>query len=98
MIDAPSPGSGEVFDWSLADGVPDGMRLVLAGGLTSDNVGEAIARVHPWGVDVATGVEKSPGKKDPMKVRAFIAAAKAAADLPYEGDDDLPFDWEEAEL
>lgn len=96
MIDAPSPGSGEVFDWSLADGVPDGMRLLLAGGLTSSNVAEAIARVKPWGVDVATGVESSPGHKDPVKVRAFIAAAKAAAEDPYEGDDDaMPYDWEE---
>lgn len=96
MIDAPSPGSGEVFDWSLADGAPDGMRLLLAGGLNTENVAEAIARVHPWGVDVATGVEKSPGHKDPVKVRTFIAAAKAAGEEPYEGDDDLmPYDWEE---
>jgi phosphoribosylanthranilate isomerase len=95
MIDAPSPGSGEVFDWSLADGVPDGMRLVLAGGLTPGNVGEAIARVHPWGVDVVSGVEAEPGRKDPVKVRTFVAAAKAAGDVPYEGDDAMPFDWEE---
>jgi phosphoribosylanthranilate isomerase len=96
MIDAPSPGSGEVFDWSLADGVPDGMRLLLAGGLTPANVAEAIARVHPWGVDVATGVESAPGHKDPVKVRAFVAAAKAASQDPYEGDDDaMPYDWEE---
>ncbi|HUQ64366.1 MAG TPA: phosphoribosylanthranilate isomerase [Acidimicrobiales bacterium] len=96
MIDAPSPGSGEVFDWSLADGVPDGMRLLLAGGLNPSNVAEAIARVHPWGVDVATGVESAPGHKDPVKVRAFVAAAKAAGEDPYEGDDELaPYDWEE---
>ncbi|MDQ6909768.1 MAG: phosphoribosylanthranilate isomerase [Actinomycetota bacterium] len=96
MIDAPSPGSGEVFDWSLADGVPDGMRLLLAGGLTPANVAEAIARVNPWGVDVATGVESAPGHKDPVKVRAFVAAAKAASQHPYEGDDEaMPYDWEE---
>jgi phosphoribosylanthranilate isomerase len=96
MIDAPSPGSGEVFDWSLADGVPDGMRLVLAGGLTPVNVAEAVARVNPWGVDVVTGVEKTPGHKDPVKVRAFIAAAKAASPREYEGDDEaMPYDWEE---
>ncbi|HUQ62418.1 MAG TPA: phosphoribosylanthranilate isomerase, partial [Acidimicrobiales bacterium] len=96
MIDAPSPGSGEVFDWSLADGVPDGVRLLLAGGLNPSNVGEAIARVHPWGVDVATGVESAPGHKDPVKVRAFVAAAKAAGADPYKGDDELvPYDWEE---
>ena len=96
MIDAPRPGSGVVFDWSLADGVPDGMRLVLAGGLTPGNVGEAIARVHPWGVDVATGVESAPGRKDPRLVKAFVAAAKAADDDPYDPLEAAPYDWEEA--
>jgi phosphoribosylanthranilate isomerase len=96
MIDAPRPGSGQVFDWSLADGVPDGMRLVLAGGLNHHNVAEAIARVHPWGVDVATGVESVPGRKDPKRLRAFIAAAKAADDEPYDPADLAPYDWEEA--
>jgi phosphoribosylanthranilate isomerase len=95
MIDAPSPGSGQVFDWSLAEGVPDGMRLILAGGLTADNVAEAIGAVHPWGVDVCSGVETSPGIKDALKVKDFVAAAKAAAELPYEGGDDMPYDWEE---
>jgi phosphoribosylanthranilate isomerase len=78
LLDAASPGSGEVFDWSLAE-APDGIRLILAGGLTPDNVAQAIKQVHPWGVDVATGVEKSPGHKDPLKVRAFIAAARGAS-------------------
>lgn len=96
MIDAPSPGSGQVFDWRLADGVPDGVRLIVAGGLTPDNVGEAIAAVHPWGVDVCTGVETSPGIKNALKVKDFVAAAKAAGELPYEGGDELPYDWEEA--
>src|SRR4029077_866734 len=61
LLDAPTPGSGKVFDWSLAEGVPAGMRLLIAGGLTPDNVGQAIQRVRPWGVDVATGVETEPG-------------------------------------
>jgi phosphoribosylanthranilate isomerase len=79
LIDSPSPGSGQVFDWSLAEGAPSGRRIMLAGGLTPDNVADAIARVRPWGVDVSTGVESAPGRKDPRLVRAFVANAKAAA-------------------
>jgi len=95
MLDAPSPGSGQVFDWRLAEGVPDGVRFLLAGGLTADNVAEAIRRVRPWGVDVATGVEASPGKKDPRRLREFIAAAKAAEVPAYEGAEAAPYDWQE---
>ena len=94
LLDSASPGSGRVFDWSLAEGAPSGLRLMLAGGLNPANVTEAIERVQPWGVDVATGVEASPGVKDPIKLRAFINAARAAARADYEGsDDDRPFDW-----
>ena len=75
LLDAASPGSGEVFDWNLAE-APDGVRLILAGGLTPTNVAQAIAHVHPWGVDVASGVESSPGHKDAVKMRAFVAAAR----------------------
>jgi phosphoribosylanthranilate isomerase len=82
------------FDWQLAE-VPDGLRLVLAGGLTPSNVADAIAQVHPWGVDVVTGVESSPGRKDPVKVRAFVAAAKAAGARPYVPADDGPFDQDD---
>ena len=95
LLDAPSPGSGQVFDWRLAEGVPDGCRLMLAGGLTPDNVAEAIVRVHPWGVDVVSGVEASPGHKDARKVRAFVANAKAAEAPAYEGVRDGPYDWQE---
>ncbi len=106
MVDSQSPGSGKVFDWALAE-VPSGIRLMLAGGLTTANVGAAIAQVHPWGVDVATGVEASPGRKDPRKLRNFIVAARAAAhtaddtDPATDGDDelvdeaDLPFDQDD---
>ncbi len=94
MLDAPRPGSGQIFDWALAE-VPDGLRLMLAGGLTPANVSEAIARVHPWGVDVSTGVERSPGVKDPVKVRAFVAAAKATEAPDYEPTDGGPFDQDE---
>ena len=98
MLDAPSPGSGKVFDWQLTEGVPAGVRFLLAGGLTPDNVAEAIARTNPWGVDVATGVESSPGQKDPRKLRAFIAAAKATRrddDSEIEADGSEPFDWQD---
>lgn len=79
VLDAPRPGSGEVFDWSLADGVPLNRKVILAGGLTPENVAAGIKAVRPWGVDVATGVESSPGRKDPVKLRRFIQAARAAA-------------------
>jgi phosphoribosylanthranilate isomerase len=94
LLDSVSPGSGQVFDWQLAE-APDGLRLVLAGGLTPANVADAIAQVHPWGVDVVTGVETSPGRKDLVKVRAFIAAAKAAGARPYVAGDDAPFDQDD---
>jgi phosphoribosylanthranilate isomerase len=94
MIDSASPGSGQVFDWSLAEGAPSGLRILLAGGLTPDNVAEAIDRVRPWGVDVATGVESAPGIKDPTLVRRFISTAKAAEPEDYHGREDVrPFDW-----
>ena len=98
LLDSPSPGSGQVFDWRLADGVPDGVRLLMAGGLNAENVAEAIHSVRPWGVDVVTGVEASPGHKDAVKVREFIANAKHAAPAPHEPADRGagPYDWQEA--
>ena len=92
LVDAPTPGSGRLVDFSVLEGLSDASRLVLAGGLTPDNVGEAIQRVAPFGVDVSTGVEASPGVKDPRKVAAFIAAARAAAPERAEPTDE-PFDW-----
>ncbi|MCC6437564.1 MAG: phosphoribosylanthranilate isomerase [Acidimicrobiales bacterium] len=99
LIDSPTPGSGEVFDWSLAEGAPTNRRLILAGGLTPDNVAEAIERVRPWGVDVASGVEKAPGRKDALKVSRFIANAKAVPEVrPTAGRaahrGPGPFDWQ----
>jgi phosphoribosylanthranilate isomerase len=93
LVDAPAPGSGKVFDWGLVDDVAPGPRIILAGGLTPENVGGAVRRVRPWGVDVASGVEKEPGKKDALKLKAFMANARAAAPQPYLGPDDLPYDW-----
>jgi phosphoribosylanthranilate isomerase len=96
LLDAPRPGSGQVFDWSLAAEVPPNLPLILAGGLDADNVAGAINRVHPWGVDVVSGVEKAPGTKDPVKVREFIAAAKGTELPTYTNDHTGPFDWDEA--
>ena len=103
MVDSDTPGSGEVFDWSLAEGAPGGIRLLMAGGLTPDNVAMAIAKVRPWGVDVATGVEMSPGRKDPARLRAFINAAREAAPArPEPADEELaedaPYNWQEEGL
>jgi phosphoribosylanthranilate isomerase len=99
LVDSHAPGSGEMFDWSLAEGAPVNRRVILAGGLTPDNVAEAIERVKPWGVDVSTGVEDGPGRKDAIKVRDFVRNAKAAAPRRYQGDEDeRPFDWQEDEF
>jgi len=111
LVDAASPGSGRVFDWRLAEGVVDPKRLIVSGGLHADNVADAIAHLQPFGVDVASGVEAEPGRKDPAKLRAFIAAARAAAgetDVVGDGTeedgpgaegsgDGAPFDWQEDE-
>jgi phosphoribosylanthranilate isomerase len=83
LLDAFSPnqlgGTGEKFNWDLALGAQKlGRPIFLAGGLTPENVGEAIRRTRPYAVDVSSGVEAAPGKKDLNKVRAFIRAAKAA--------------------
>ena len=88
MIDSAAPGSGQVFDWVLAEGLPLTRRVILAGGLTPDNVGDAVGRVRPWGVDVSTGVEREPGRKDAGKVMRFINEAKDAA----EGDGEVQLD------
>jgi phosphoribosylanthranilate isomerase len=100
LLDAAEPGSGKVFDWSLAEGVPPGMRLMLAGGLTPDNVREAIRRVRPWGVDVASGVETEPGsgRKDARRLTRFLEEARSAG-AEVEGDgwvpaDASPYDWQ----
>jgi len=76
-------GTGRPFDWKKAERIAEEMRasnlkLVVAGGLTAENVGEAMGTLKPWGVDVSSGVEARPGKKDPEKVRAFIAAVRQA--------------------
>lgn len=75
-------GTGQTFDWTQARATvfaaQSPFKLIAAGGLTPLNVAEAIATLQPWGVDVASGVEASPGRKDPAKVRDFVTHARAA--------------------
>lgn len=72
-------GTGTVFNWDLAiEAKQFGRPVVLAGGLTADNVAHAVAKVRPFGVDVSSGVESSPGKKDGVKMEEFISRAKAS--------------------
>ncbi len=76
--DAAYGGTGHRVDWNLAAEASQLGRVILAGGLTPENVGEAMKIVRPYGVDVSSGVEANPGRKDHAKVRAFIKAAKLA--------------------
>ena len=71
-------GLGKTFDWTLLAGLNAGVPFMLSGGLDAGNVAEAIRIARPQGVDVSSGVERSPGEKDPDKIRAFIRAARAA--------------------
>jgi phosphoribosylanthranilate isomerase len=71
-------GTGTCADWDLATAIRWSRPLILAGGLTPENVGKAIRLIRPYGVDVSSGVEVRPGKKDDVKIRAFVAAAKVA--------------------
>lgn len=71
-------GTGETFSWEIVRARRGHVPVVLSGGLTPDNVAEAIAAVGPFAVDVASGIERSPGHKDPRKLRAFAAAVRSA--------------------
>jgi phosphoribosylanthranilate isomerase len=72
-------GTGEITDWSLAAEAAKSATILLAGGLTPENVAEAIKAVRPYGVDVSSGVESSPGRKDHGKVRAFLEAVRVVS-------------------
>jgi phosphoribosylanthranilate isomerase len=79
LLDTCTPalgGSGKVFDWNLVYGANAFGSIIVAGGLTAENVSEAISSLHPFGVDVASGVESHPGKKDYEKMRRFIEAVQ----------------------
>jgi phosphoribosylanthranilate isomerase len=82
LLDAYSPrspgGTGESFDWELARRHPGTPPVVLSGGLNADNVGLAIEQARPFAVDVVSGTEAAPGRKDPAKVEAFVRAVEAA--------------------
>lgn len=93
LVDAPAPGSGKMFDWSLAGELPEGLNVILAGGLNPENVAAGIHQVRPFGVDVSSGVEASPGRKDPILMKRFIEAARAAAPMDYDGGAKAPYDW-----
>ena len=78
LLDGAVPGSGRAFDWRAASSLAGHPRLIVAGGLDPDNVSRAIDAMAPYAVDVASGVEASPGRKDAAKVQAFVARAKGA--------------------
>jgi phosphoribosylanthranilate isomerase len=75
-------GTGVAWDWNafapMLQEFAKKTKVIVAGGLTPQNVTQALSALHPWGVDVVTGVEREPGKKDPEKVRAFIHAVRSA--------------------
>jgi phosphoribosylanthranilate isomerase len=81
LLDTPTPkfgGSGETFEWSAARSFPH--RMIVAGGLDATNVADVITMLRPWGVDACSRLESSPGRKDPKKIRDFVAAARAASE------------------
>ena len=76
--DGMAGGTGRTFDWDQVGAIAKERRVIVAGGLTPENVRECIARAHPFGVDVRTGIE-SDGRKDPAKMQAFVDAVRGAA-------------------
>jgi phosphoribosylanthranilate isomerase len=83
LLDAHDPlrrgGTGRTIDWSIAERIARTRRTILSGGLHADNVAEAIAAVRPYAIDVSSGVEASPGVKDPVRLKAFFDAAHGCA-------------------
>jgi phosphoribosylanthranilate isomerase len=85
LFEGPSSGIGELADWGRATELAAQTELILAGGLTTANVADAISAVRPFGVDVSSGVETSPGVKDPVKILEFVNRAREAAARLKEG-------------
>jgi phosphoribosylanthranilate isomerase len=82
LFEGPVSGIGHTSDWHVAAQLARTTQLVLAGGLNAINVADAIAAVRPFGVDVSSGVEASPGLKDPAKIHDFLRRARAATEVP----------------
>lgn len=94
LLDAWSPaahgGTGQTFNWEIAACAAQSNRIILAGGLTPENVAEAVRKVRPYGVDVSSGVESGPGKKDCRRTVDFILNAKSALDrVPAPANQDI---------
>ena len=83
-----------MFDWSLAEGAPSNRRVIVAGGLTPENVADAIEQVRPWGVDVSTGVEARPAARTPQGAGVHRPRRGPPRRARYKGDEhDAPYDW-----
>ncbi len=97
LIDSSTPGSGQVFDWDELEKLRISEPYILAGGLDPTNVAMAIQQLHPWGVDISSGVEESPGKKDAVKMRKFINEARSANShgRAERTSKPKPYNWEE---
>jgi phosphoribosylanthranilate isomerase len=79
VFEGPTSGIGELADWGRAAELARQTEVILAGGLSAENVAEAIQAVRPFGVDVSSGIESERGVKDPAKIAEFVRAARAAA-------------------
>jgi phosphoribosylanthranilate isomerase len=88
LLDAYDPvlrgGTGQTVDWTRAAAIAARRRVILSGGLRPENVARAITTIHPYAVDVSSGVEEAPGRKDPVKLRAFLRAVGAIRPGPLE--------------
>jgi phosphoribosylanthranilate isomerase len=96
LLDGPDPGSGEVFDWRVAESMRDAGAMILSGGLRPGNVDRAIRTFKPFGIDVCSGVEAELGRKDALLLREFINTALTTYDsitVERINTDDEPYDW-----